>query len=229
MSLLLPWIGVTVCSRAIILVEQYPDNIAGTFWVMNGYGFGNEIPGWWVDLVLEENQAQAILDVHERGAFSREHDGPLYLGFCIIVTVDRHNPANFSYVIQHLRMTEGEGVSLLRALAKHNIPAITEVSYPMDFLQERYGYEQTPDVLKDLRRWNAQIWEDYCSYLMANHGQKMTQSYWANSRQQTVSHICISQNFAKIDHVSAWENFAGSIEMSDHNGVIAKLSIEESE
>lgn len=47
--------------------------------------------------------------------------------------------------------------------------------------------------------------------------------------RQTVSHICISQGFAKIDRVSAWENVAGTIKMSDHNGVMATLSIEESE
>ena len=45
-------------------------------------------------------------------------------------------------------------------------------------------------------------------------------------KRQTVSHICISQGFAEIDRVSAWGNFAGEIEMSDHNGVVAELSIE---
>ncbi len=45
-------------------------------------------------------------------------------------------------------------------------------------------------------------------------------------KRQTVSHICISQGFAEIDRVSAWENFAGAIEMSDHNGVMAELLIE---
>ena len=42
------------------------------------------------------------------------------------------------------------------------------------------------------------------------------------AKRQTVSHICISQGFAKIDHVSGWENFEGAIKMSDHNGVVTR-------
>ena len=151
MSLLLPWIGVTDCSRAIALVQNYPSNIVGTFWVMSGYGFDDDIPGWWIDIVLEDNQAQAILGAYEQGSFSEEHDGPLYLGFCIIVTADKGNPASFSYVVQHLRMTGFEGVRLLKILAEHNIPAITEVSYPIHFLRQRYGEEKNfPESLKNL-------------------------------------------------------------------------------
>lgn len=184
MSLLLPLIGVTDCSRAIALVQNYPSNIVGTFWVMSGYSLDADIPSWWIDIVLEDNQAQAILDTYERGFFSEEHDEPLYLGFCIIVTADKANPANVSYVVQHLRMTGFEGVKLLKILAEYNIPAITEVSYPISFLRQRYGYEEkdSPESLKNLYKWSAQVWEDYYSYLMAAHGQKILQKYWSTPR-----------------------------------------------
>jgi hypothetical protein len=178
MSLLLPQIGITDCSRAITLIKNYTPSIVGTFWVMNGYGFDDDVPGWWIDFVLKENQAQAILDAFDRETFSREHDGPPYLGFCIIVVADSSNPANFSYVIQHLRMIQTEGMSLLRALAGHNIPAITDVAYPIDFLQKRHGYRQIPDSLKNLHYWSVQVWEDYCSYLIAEYGQQMVNAYW---------------------------------------------------
>ena len=47
--------------------------------------------------------------------------------------------------------------------------------------------------------------------------------------RQNIDHICISQNFAKSYQASAWENFADTISMSDHNGVMAKFLIEKSE
>lgn len=182
MSLLLPNIGITSCNRAFSLLRNHSSNIVGTFWVMNGYGFNDSAtPDWWTNIVLEDNQAQAILDAAERGSFSGEHDNPLYLGFCIIVTADKNNPANLSYVIQHLRMLESEGIGLLRILAEHNIPAHTEVTYPMSFLRNRYDYNKNtiPVSLRKLDGWSIQLWEDYCSDLMAVHGQSMTASYWS--------------------------------------------------
>lgn len=184
MSVLVPRIGITDCSRAVALLKNYSDTIVGTFWVMSGYGFKDDIPSWWVDIVLKDNQALAILNAYEKGYFSEEHDGPLYLGFCIIVTADRGNPGNISYVIQHLRMEGFEGVRLLKTLAEHNIPALTEVSYPIDFLHARYGHGEgcIPKALERLEQWTVQIWEDYCSYLMAEHGQEMTKKYWERTR-----------------------------------------------
>lgn len=182
MGLLLPNIGVTGCDRAESLLRNHSTNIVGTFWVMNGYGFCEpDTPSWWIDTVLEDNQAQAILDAYDNDYFSGEHDNPLYLGFCIIVTADKNNPTNFSYVIQHLRMEEFEGIGLLRILAENNIPAHTEVTTPMSFLHQRYGYkeESVPKLLKKINGWSVQLWEDYCSYLMAVHGQSMTASYWS--------------------------------------------------
>jgi len=183
MSLLLPRMGVTECSRAISFLKNNPANVVGTFWVMCGYGFDPEpIPNWWIDIVLEENQAQAILDTRESGSYPTDHGDPLYLGFCIIVTADKSNPASISYIIQHLRMFEGE--QLLKILAEYNIPAHTEVTYPSDFLCLRYGYgeDAIPPSLKDMNRWSTQLWEDYCSCLMAQHGQKMIRKYWSKSQ-----------------------------------------------
>lgn len=183
MAVLLPYIGVTSCSRALSLIENHPDNIVGTFWVMSKYGFDtDDIPSWWIDIVLEENQAEAMLEAFERGYFDGEHDNPLYLGFCIVVVANQTNPANLSYVVQHLRMCEAEGISILELLAKYNIPAITEVTYHKAFLSYRFGYmghDEVPEKLLKLKHWSCQLWEDYCSYLVSAHGYKMLSVFWA--------------------------------------------------
>ncbi len=181
MTVHLPRIGFTSCIRAISLLEEYPQNIVGSFWIMSGYGFNNkQIPDWWIDNVLKDNQAQGIIDAFKRGDFKGEHNNPLYLGFCIIVVADySSNPAHLSYVIQHLRMWEGEGIYLLKIMARYNIPAITEVSYPEHFLSDRYG-EKNPTykyLRETLNHWSVQVWEDYCSYLMSEHGQGMFSDY----------------------------------------------------
>ena len=106
-------------------------------------------------------------------------NNPLYLGFCIIVVTDSSNLTHLSYVIEHIRMFENEGIGLLRRMARHNIPAITEVSYPDQFLYERYGEKNlTYKYLREtLKHWSIEVWEDYCSYLMSVHGQGMFYRY----------------------------------------------------
>lgn len=99
---------------------------------MCGYGFEDirNHPYWWRE---NSGDAQGIFDGFEDDKFSGGHDNPLYLGFCIIVVANSSNPASLSYVIQHLRMCNGEGYNLLQLMAKHNISATTEVCYPEDF------------------------------------------------------------------------------------------------
>ncbi|MDB9512537.1 hypothetical protein PN499_15200 [Kamptonema animale CS-326] len=183
MTVHLPRIGITTCQRAKALLEEYPQNIVGSFWIMCGYGFEYDkikIPEWWIDNVLEENQAQGIINAFEQGYFEGDHHNPLYLGFCIIIVADSSNPAHLSYVIQHLRMWEYEGIGLLRLMADHNISAHTEVCFPEHFLRDRYGdNNSTYDYLREtLYRWSVQTWEDYCSYLMAENGQSMLSNYY---------------------------------------------------
>ncbi|WP_414527088.1 hypothetical protein [Nodularia chucula] len=182
MTVHLPRIGITSCQRAIVLLEEYHQNIVGSFWVMCGYGFDDEkkIPIWWIDNVLEDNQAQGIINAFQKGYFNGEHNNPLYLGFCIIVVADASNHSHLSYVIQHLRMWEAEGISLLKIMAQHNIPAHTEVSYPKYFLYERYGQDHfNYNYLREsINHWSVQVWEDYCSYLMSEHGQGMFFNYF---------------------------------------------------
>jgi hypothetical protein len=178
MTVHLPDIGITGCERAKSLIEEFPQNIVGSFWVMCGYGFdfdSEDIPDWWINI----DSAQDIIDVFEEGYFDGEHNCPVYLGFCILVVADSSNPAHLSYVIQHLRMWEAEGIYLLKIMARHNIPAITEVSYPEHFLIDRYGKEN-PNykyLRETLDHWSVQVWEDYCSYLMSVHGQEMFYDY----------------------------------------------------
>ena len=180
MTVHLPYIGVTICRRAISLLEEYPQNIVGSFWIMSGYGLTQpRFPNWWIDNVLEENQAQGIINAFERGDFQKKDDNPLYVGFCIIVIADSSNSAHLSYMIQHLTMWESEGIALLKIMARHNIPAHTEVTDPAFFLSVRYG-EKNPTyqhLRETLDHWSVQIWEDYCSYLMSEHGQSMFSNY----------------------------------------------------
>jgi hypothetical protein len=176
MTVHLPNIGITTCLRAKSLLEEYPQNVVGSFWIMCGYGLTQpRLPDWWIDNVLEENQAQGIINAFEKGYSLEEND----LGFCIIVIADSSNPANLSYVIQHLTMWEGEGIALLKIMAHHNIPAHTEVTDPKFFLSDRYG-EQNPTyqhLRETLNHWTVQVWEDYCSYLMSVHGHGMFYDY----------------------------------------------------
>ena len=181
MTVHLPNIGMANWIRAISLLEEYPQNIVGSFWVMCGYGFNDKqkIPDWWIDNVREDNQAQGIINGFEKGYFRGKHDNPIYSGFCIIVVADLSNPTHLSYVIEDLRMWEDEGVALLRIMAHHNIPAYTPFCYPDDFLEYRYGSENpTYKYLREtLNHWSVQVWEDYCNYLMSIDGQSMFYDY----------------------------------------------------
>jgi hypothetical protein len=178
MTVLVPIINYTYCIRAISLLEEYPQNIVGSFWVMCGYGFDDQdkIPDWWLDNnVLEDNQALGLINSREKGFPLGDHD----LGLCIIVIADSSNPAHLSYMIQHLTMCEDEGIALLKIMARHNIPTYTLVTYPEEFLNYRYGSKNpTYQYLREtLNHWSVQVWEDYCSYLMSENGQPMFYDY----------------------------------------------------
>lgn len=180
MTVLLPWIGIPSIHRGISLLEEYPQNIVGSFWVMCGRGFDDrKVPDWWIDNVLEENQAEGIIKAFEQGLFKGKYKNPLYSGICIFIVANSSNPAHLSYVIEDLRMWEAEGIYLLRIMAKHNIPAHTEVTYPEAFLYYRYGSKNpTYQYLREtLDHWTVQVWEDYCSYLMSVHGKRMFYDY----------------------------------------------------
>ncbi|MDM3848303.1 MAG: hypothetical protein PT116_25600 [Aphanizomenon gracile PMC638.10] len=181
MTVHLPEIGIPAIRRGKSLLEEYPQNIVGSFWVMCGpYGFNNKpIPDWWMDNILEDNQAQGIINAFEQGLFKGKYENPLFSGFCIIVVADSSNSVNLSYVIENLRMWEGEGIDLLRIMVRNNIFAHTEVSYPHEFLSYRYGEDNpTYQYLREtLHHWSVQVWEDYCSYLMSVHGQGMFYDY----------------------------------------------------
>lgn len=178
MTVLVPIINYTDCIRAISLLEEYPQNIVGSFWVMCGYGFDDQdkIPDWWLDNnVFEDNQALGLINSREKGFPLGDHD----LGLCIIVIADSSNPAHLSYMIQHLTMCEDEGIALLKIMARHNIPAYTSVTDPEFFLISRYGQKNpTYQHLREtLDHWSVQVWEDYCSYLMCEDGQLMFHNY----------------------------------------------------
>jgi hypothetical protein len=176
MTVHLPWIGITSCIRAKSLLEAYPQNIVGSFWIMSGYGLTQpRLPIWWIDNVFKDNPAQHIINALKQGYSLEEHN----LGFCIVVVADSSNPAHLSYVIQHMTIWEGEGIDILKIMARYNIPVHTEVSDPEQFLNDRYGKENpTYKYLREtLDHWSVQVWEDYCSYLMCEDGQLMFCNY----------------------------------------------------
>ena len=173
MTVHLPTIGDVYYARAISLLQEYPQNIVGSFWVMCGYGFEYQpIPEWWLNNALSETQAQGIINAFETYGSVEEN---VCLGFCIIVFADSSNPAHLSYLIQHLRMLKFEGIALLKIMARHNIPTYTLVTYPEEFLNYRYGSKNpTYQYLREtLNHWSVQVWEDYCSYLMSVDGQRI--------------------------------------------------------
>jgi hypothetical protein len=196
MTVHLPNIGITSCHRAEVFLEKYPEYVVGSFWVMAGYGFGEiDIPSWWIDNIFKENQAQGIIDAFKRGLFGGEHNNSLYLGYCIIVVADPSNPISLSYMIQHLRMWGGEGIGILEIMAIHNIPVQTEVTYPEQFMSDRYGYNIDKNTTmypiythlsERLEYWSVQVWEDYCSYLMAVNGQSMLVNYYRKNNKAKV-------------------------------------------
>jgi hypothetical protein len=78
-------------------------------------------------------------------------------------------------------MWEHEGIGLLRIMALFNIPVNTEIPYPQSFLEYRYRHPFETNTYKNLcnslDNWSVQVWEDYCSYLMASSGQDMFYEY----------------------------------------------------
>lgn len=62
--------------------------------------------------------------------------------------------------------------------------------------------------------------------LKRSHLTCITEKNFGLDKRQNIDHICISQSFAKSHRVLAWENFADTIKMSDHNGVMAEFLIE---
>ncbi|MEA5553419.1 hypothetical protein VB713_20990 [Anabaena cylindrica UHCC 0172] len=183
MTVLLPYIGATTCLRSMSLLEEYPQNIVGSFWVICGEGFDNiEIADWWIDSSHEKNQA-TVLAKSIFNAFGDcldvEHNNPLYLALCIIVVADSSNPAHLSYIIEHLRIPDNTIINLLIKMALYNIPACTRASSPEQFLYNRYG-QKNPNyqyLRETLDHWSVQVWEDYCSYLMSGYGQIMFYDY----------------------------------------------------
>lgn len=138
MTTLLPQIGVTSCAKAITLLRAYPANTVGAFWSMSGYDFDDQpLPDWWTDAGAASNFAETLLEFCKNYLPRHLENHPLYLGFCILVVAERGNPANLSFVVQHVKLIRGAGLSLLRILAQHNIPVHTEVASPMAFLSQR--------------------------------------------------------------------------------------------
>ncbi|MCC5670493.1 hypothetical protein LC653_43650 [Nostoc sp. CHAB 5784] len=161
-------IGVTSCGYIMAdLVEHHPDKVIGTFWLPSTPKDYDELTCKWVDYVLEENQAQALLDDID----ILDSEPRLYTHTVILLTGNPNNPGDYSFLAGVTRFLES--ASLLKALAKHNIPAHTEVSYPSSF----YDLDTTSyDIWSKL---SLADWEEYIRLtLVSVHGQEMLRSWW---------------------------------------------------
>jgi hypothetical protein len=91
----------------------------------------------------------------------------------IVLTGNSNNPGDYSFMAGVTRFLES--ASLLEVLAKHNIPAHTEVSYP-DFFYD----ENATDG--DYHLWGRLTLNDWNEYirlrLVSAHGQNMLEQWW---------------------------------------------------
>lgn len=163
-------IGVTSCGFTMAtLVEHHPDNIIGTFWLPSTADNYQAINTRWIDYVLEENQAQAILD----DINIWDNEPLLYTHMIIVLTGNTNNPGDYSFMAGLTRFIES--VSLLKILAKHNISAHTEVSYPGLF------YDESAKG-KDYSLWTKLSLVDWNEYvrlqLVSVHGKNMLEQWW---------------------------------------------------
>ena len=163
-------IGVTICgSTMATLVKHHPRSVIGTFWLPSTLKDYEQLSSKWIDYVLEENQAQAILD--DIDIWDREPH--LYTHMVILLTGNPNNPGDYSFMAGVTRFLES--TSLLKELAKYNIPAHTEVSYP-DLLCKESEKDKGYGIWAKL---TLDDWNEYIRLtLVSTHGQSMLEHWW---------------------------------------------------
>jgi hypothetical protein len=168
-------IGITTCGFTMAkLVEYHPANVIGVFWLPATFEDYKNLGGRWVDYVLEDNPAQSMLD--NLDALNAESH--LYTHMVIVLTGNLSNPGDYSFAAGVTRFLESG--SLLRMLAKHNIPIHTEVCYPSFF----YDEEATGKGYGLWRELNLNDWEEYIRLqLVPNHGQQMLRYWWERTQK----------------------------------------------
>lgn len=170
-------IGVTDCGYTMAaLVKYHPHSVIGTFWVPATVEDYQNLSCKWIDYVLEDNQAQSMLDNID----TLDAEPHLYTHLVIVLTGNLNNPGDYSFVAGITRFLESE--SLLRVLAKHNIPAHTEVSYPSFFYNEGAAD-------KGYHLWSKLSLNDWNEYirlrLVAEHGKSMLEQWWERTGSQS--------------------------------------------
>lgn len=168
-------IGVTTCGFTMAaLVKHHPNSVIGTFWLPATVEDYNSLSCKWIDYVLEDNQAQAMLDDID----TLDAETHLYTHMVIVLTGNRNNPGDYSFVAGITRFLESG--SLLRVLAEHNIPAHTEVSYPSFF----YDESATDSGYGLWSKLSLNDWNEYIRLrLVAAHGQHMLQQWWERTQE----------------------------------------------
>lgn len=173
MTLLLPRNGITDCSRAIALIKSNPDRFIGAFFVMTGYGFDDERH------TAEFRQyvtPKEILQARAAGASLPK------LGFCIFVIAGSH-PMDISFLIQHFRFVDFEGIEILQLLDSFNIPIETDIASFSSYLRTRQ-LPVPPDInsFDAVDTWDWNQWNDYAHWLLTECGSSMLCNYWEKQR-----------------------------------------------
>ncbi|NJN11523.1 MAG: hypothetical protein HC815_27530 [Richelia sp. RM1_1_1] len=165
-------IGITSCGTTMAtLVNHHPDSVIGTFWLPSTPKAYKQLSCKWTDYVLEENQAQALLDDIDILKSERH----LNTHMIILLTGNPNNPSDYSFMAGVTRFVESK--CLLEALAKHNIPAHTEVSYPSLF--DNLDYKDTPTSYDIWEKLSLAEWEEYIRLtLVSVHGQGLLRNWW---------------------------------------------------
>jgi hypothetical protein len=169
-------IGYTACGHTMArLVELHPNSVVGTFWLPSTVKAYRSLSDRWRDYVLAQNQAQAILNDLEIW----ESESLLDTHMVILLVGNPNNPGEYSFMAGITRFLESS--SLLRALARHNISAHTEVSYPDSFY-----HHQTVESYLIWSQLNLNDWNEYIRReLVAQHGKRMLERWWMRLREMS--------------------------------------------
>lgn len=163
-------IGITDCGYTMAaFVRNNPHYAIGTFWLPSTPEASDRLGGRWVDYVLTDNQAQAILDDID----DLEREPALHTHMIILLTSSPLNPGDYSFMAGITRFLESR--ELLVELAKYNIPAHTECTYPELFSDREIE-------MNDYQIWEELSLADWNEYirrtLVSRHGKQMLEAWW---------------------------------------------------
>ena len=190
-QVLMPRIGVTLTKFANTYLANFPHLFVGTFLIPGGYGFeAYQAPSAWIDAVTlinsdpdeKDESTPHLLELIENRLVSpkgHSSEDNMELMYWIGVLVPPSNPADFTFIVHHVRMSLEIPV-LLHKQAEYNIPTCTEV-LDFDWYSRRLeGSKNKPP--RNLNAWRHDDWVDFCMSNLTEHGQSMLYRYFNRSK-----------------------------------------------